>query len=266
MNDCIRQTIDLRHKEEGTIDYEIQKFPDGELHFVMKSRLDHKEPVFIETRITCADELFILMQVLDICNRHGMCPTVEIFYLMGARMDRVMDFNRPFTLDIIRKALNLFDARIEVLAPHNSGALGAWVYWENLCGVERESVVCFPDRGAYERYHGQYPCNRQIMCRKKRDAETGRLTGFELDLNGVDISGKDVFVIDDLCDGVGTFCGIAPLIRKHNPKSLKLAVEHAIQKEGLLKVASVYDKVYITNSYKDWENEDLPNNVDVAKI
>ena len=252
MNDCIRQTIDLRHKEEGTIDYEIQKFPDG---------------VFIETRITCADELFILMQVLDICNRHGMCPTVEIFYLMGARMDRVMDFNRPFTLDIIKKALNLFNTRIiEVLAPHNPNALGEWTNWENLFGVERESIVCFPDRGAYERYHGQYPCNRQIMCSKKRDAETGRLTGFELDLNGVDISGKDVFVIDDLCDGGGTFCGIAPLIRKHNPKSLKLAVKHAIQKEGLLKVASVYDKVYITNSYKDWENEDLPNNVDVAKI
>lgn len=263
MNNEVRQTIDLRHKEDGTIDYEIQKFPDGELHFVLKSQLDHKRPVFIDTRITCADELFILMQVLDICNRHGMNPSVSIFYLMGARMDRIMDFNRPFTLNIIKNTLSQFNARFEALAPHNPDALG-WGDWENLFGIDREAVACFPDKGAYERYYRHYPANEKIMCSKKRDAETGKLTGFELDLNGVDISGKDVYVIDDLCDGGGTFCGIAPLIRKHNPKSLSLSVVHCIQKSGILKVAELYDNVYITNSYRDWQNEDLPENVKIS--
>lgn len=74
-------------------------------------------------------------------------------------------------------------------------------------------------------------------------------------------------MVDDLCDGGGTFIGIAELLRKElNPKSLTLAVTHAIQKGGIEKVAKVYDKVVITNSYKDWQNEDLPDNVKVEII
>ena len=50
------------------------------------------------------------------------------------------------------------------------------------------------------------------------------------------------------------------------PASLSLLVTHAVQKKGIENVAAVYDKVYITDTYKDWEKEDLPSNVEVNVV
>ena len=47
---------------------------------------------------------------------------------------------------------------------------------------------------------------------------------------------------------------------------MSLLVTHAIQKQGVEKVAAVYDKVYITDTYKDWTKESLPANVTVFKV
>lgn len=114
------QTINLIHPERGDVEFEIIKFPDRQIHLKLKSELNHKEDLHIIARITSADELFILMQILDIANRHGMRTIIRISYLMGARMDRVMSFNEPFTLKIILNILDEFDKYyIYVLEPHN---------------------------------------------------------------------------------------------------------------------------------------------------
>ena len=98
-----------------------------------------------------------------------------------------------------------------------------------------------------------------------RNEATGELQGFRATPKE-DVTGRDLLVIDDLCDGGGTFVGLAPKLRELNPKSLSLLVTHAIQKQGIEKVAAVYDKVSITDSYKDWTKESLPANVTVFKI
>lgn len=36
--------------------------------------------------------------------------------------------------------------------------------------------------------------------------------------------------------------------------------------EGITTLSGNYKKVYFTNSYKDWDNEVLPNNVEVIKV
>jgi hypothetical protein len=52
-----------------------------------------------------------------------------------------------------------------------------------------------------------------------------------------------------------------------NPKSLVLVVTHAVQLEGLKRVAEVYDQVYVTNSYCDWDTkEELPENITVIEV
>ncbi|OKZ28828.1 MAG: hypothetical protein BHV79_17690 [Bacteroides uniformis] len=255
--------IDLCNKENGNIDYEIIHFPDEQAHIKLLSEMSHKQSVEVNVRITSAEWLFLLMQVLDICNRHGMKPIVKIWYLMGARMDRVMNFNEPFTLRIVMDMLNMYDADFFVIEPHNYKIIEC-ANWGKLSAnsIPDTDIVCYPDEGAKNRYI----CDIRkpfIFCNKKRNLNTGKLSGFELNLRGHDINGKNVLVIDDLCDGGGTFCGIAPLIRNHKPKSISLCVTHAIQRDGILKVAALYNKVYITNSYKDWQNESLPENVAV---
>lgn len=59
-------------------------------------------------------------------------------------------------------------------------------------------------------------------------------------------------------------------LKELNPSELALVVTHAIQEEGLRKVSKVYDKVFITNSYKDWQDDDAwigdkPENVIVSE-
>lgn len=265
------QTLNLIHPEKGDVGFEIIKFPDGQLHLKLKSELDHKEGLCVIARITSADELFILMQVLDIANRHGIRTAIRISYLMGARMDRVMSFNEPFTLKIILDALEGFDNfYTSVLEPHNPTILRD----HDICCssydipeyILRDAIICFPDEGAVRRGYKYKSTNGYIICHKQRDKTDGELSGFALNYRGIDLAGKKIVVIDDLCDGGGTFCGIAPLLREKSPSRIYLCVTHAIQKEGLRRVAEAYDRVYITNSYKDWKKEELPGNVVVNTI
>lgn len=266
------QTIDLIHPEKGNVKYEVICFPDGQRHFKVLSEIDRKENITIICRICNAEDLFLMMQALDVVNRHGINPEVNIAYLMGARMDRIMSFNEPFTLDVVVNALNRFKADFSVLELHNLSSIkrGEWF------GVDFDfdiynKVRCFPDKGAYDRsrfmrFYRSHSQPQEVYCIKKRDVTTGKLSGFELYCGNIDINNKDVAVTDDLIDGGGTFCGIAPLLREKNPASITLSVCHAIQLEGIKRVAEVYDQVIITNSYKDWELEDLPANVKVNDI
>lgn len=74
-------------------------------------------------------------------------------------------------------------------------------------------------------------------------------------------------VLDDLCDGGGTFVGIAKELRKAAPnRKLSIYVTHMVNPKGILNLSENYNEVYFTNSYKDWQNETLPSNVKVIEI
>ena len=112
------QKLNLVHLEDSDIKYSISRFPDGEIQISLEE-FSHKEQVSVECRITNAEDLFVLMQVLDILDRHEVLYRLHIYYLMGMRMDRVMDFNRPFTLKIVLNSLKNCNADvIEILEPH----------------------------------------------------------------------------------------------------------------------------------------------------
>lgn len=251
--------------------YEIITFPDGEKHLKL-GELNRKEQVYIKCRITNSDELFILMQLSDVLRRQEVeVYSLEIWYLMGMRCDRLFSLNEPFSLKIIADVVNSFNALwVNIVEPH-SDKTNYLIDNVNNVRVMDDTVEalllhgytpCMPDEGAACRYS----VKNGILCGKERDVETGKLKKFFIKSSPV-IASK-IVVYDDLCDGGGTFIGIAELLRKEfAPKELVLVVTHAVQEAGLRKVASVYDKVYITDSYKDWSNvENLPSNISVIKL
>lgn len=253
--------------------YKVIKFPDGELHLELEP-LNRKEPVVVKCRITNGDDLFLLMQLSDILKRQCIEVSIlEIYYLMGMRCDRLFDIDRPFTLSIVANVVNSLNAEtVFIYEPHSVRCLKlihhsfssdlTWYIKSRLLEQNKGLLLVAPDKGSVNRYRDKY---FTIVCDKVRNEATGELQGFQATPKE-DVTGRDLLVIDDLCDGGGTFVGLAPKLRELNPNTMSLLVTHAIQKQGIEKVAAVYDKVYITDSYKDWTKESLPASVTVFKI
>lgn len=251
------------------VGYEVISFPDGEKHIKI-NKLDRKDTVEIICRITNSDDLFLLMQLSDILNRQCVCvEKITIPYLMTMRCDRLFSFEQPFSLKIVADVINSFNAKLVlIIEPHSQICLDLIKnsiprYITNGL-INFRHTVCFPDKGAFDRYADKMLARPHIICSKIRDVKTGNITSFSIDeIVGYE-SGDEITVIDDLCDGGGTFIGIASKLCELKPMKLTLIVTHAVQRQGIERVAEVYDKVIITNSYKDWD--DLPKNVEVVSL
>ena len=267
------QQLNLVHLEDSDIKYSISRFPDGEVQISLED-FSHKEQIQVKCRITNAEDLFILMQVLDILDRHEVSYVLSIYYLMGMRMDRVMDFNRPFTLKIVLNSLKNCNAdNIEILEPHSDiyydyrfGGKFTELYIE---GSPSNTVwhgyqMVLPDAGAKERYDYQY-VGTALTCSKIRDLTTGKILEIKID-NPEAISDKPLLILDDLCDGGDTFCGIAKAFNSLgiSKERLNIAVTHMVNPKGIKNLSENFNHVWFTNSYKDWDN--LPKNVTMLKV
>ena len=264
------QIINLINKDKGDIVYDIINFSDGEKHIKFITEINRKDSIKVICRITSMDELFILMQVSDILNRMEVEWALVITYLMGMRMDRVMSFNEAFSLKIVAKTINdMHPDAVFVVEPHsdrtlklinNSTPLMNHFAEAAMTDPEHNYMIVFPDAGAKLRY-GEALENKVPMmtCHKKRDPATGKLSGFGIDNPEVLNEYPECnafFVIDDLCDGGGTFCGIADQLKELRPDFHRtLAITHAVAARGIYKVMDYYNDLFITNSYADWGND-----------
>lgn len=275
------QVLDLINPNNSDIKYKLGTFPDGE-DYIELNEINRKDTICVKCRIRNAKELFILSQVFDILDRQEVKYKVEVFYLMGMRMDRVMDFNKPFTLKLVANVFHncnayqidfveLHSDRIGTLYPNELRFSEMYIQELDLYSEQDNFVLgedvqlCFPDQGAYDRYTGYVyePWGKILIGKKVRDPETGKILNIDIE-NPNDIDGRPILVMDDLCDGGGTFVGIAEAIRKYTNVPLYIRVVHMVNPNGLLNLSQNYDKVWITDSYKDWKGEygnAFPDNV-----
>lgn len=92
-------------------------------------------------------------------------------------------------------------------------------------------VLILPDKGAAKRYDLRGYKLPFIIAEKTRDAKTGKLSGFKI--SPLIAHFQRALVIDDICDGGGTFIGLAEAISKRNPDiKLALYVSHGIFSKG----------------------------------
>lgn len=278
------KNILLINVAESDVKYVRSTFPDGETHIKFTTDIDRKEQYRVVCRITNPTELFELMQVGNILNRLGVYWVLEIPYLMGMRMDRVISFNEAFSLEIIANVINSLNIpEVGIYHPHSPRTLQLinnsyelkddfnYLFKKELS----DSVICFPDQGAYDRYyntlHEYNPYSSYyITMNKVRDLEND---GKIIKLEPKNIPSalewiNNILVYDDLCDGGGTFILTAKALREINPNGrLTIFVRHLVNPRGLENLSQNYDYVVITNSYKNWENEEnLPSNVRVLNV
>lgn len=92
-------------------------------------------------------------------------------------------------------------------------------------------VIYFPDEGAMKRYSNDIKLTRlgkKPICYgiKVRDWETGKIKSIRVETNGLDIKGKDILIIDDICSRGGTFYYAAKELQKLGVEDISLYVTH----------------------------------------
>ena len=66
---------------------------------------------------------------------------------------------------------------------------------------------------------------------------------------------RRILIVDDICDGGGTFLGLAQELKAKNAGNLYLAVSHGIFSRGFEDLEKVFTKIYTTDSFKTITHE-----------
>jgi len=239
-------------------------FPDGQQHIKLTPEHLDDSTVDVSYAIRNAADLFSLMQVAEILKHNNRPSRLNIKYLMGDRMERRISNLEPATLTVVCNMINMAfpDSPVRVFCPHSDAASFLlknydddrqqernFFHWVNK-QRQNDVDVILPDAGAGKRWHNymnQYAFNnrRKVECSKQRDMSTGQLSGF-----GCPHEVKEhCVIVDDLCDGGGTFCGLAVKLRENGAKTVDLAVCHGIFSKGY-RLEGI-DHIFTTNSYQD---------------
>lgn len=177
-----------------------------------------------------------------------ICP-----YLPGARQDRGAPLTAKIYADIINAAG--FE-RVVCVDPH-SAVMPALL--ERLLIVNAEDVidaeflsgehvvlVC-PDAGATKRTEAvaQRFGLEVVYARKHRNPMTGQLDGFSCEPVP---AGATAVVVDDICDGGGTFLGLATAIGLPRER-MRLWTTHGIYAKGVDHLRERYARIGCTDSF-----------------
>jgi ribose-phosphate pyrophosphokinase len=265
-------TINLIYPTQSDIQYTAMIFPDGQPHIKIDvesaEKLNKKEPLQIVSRIANANDLLLLLFVkntLDYMEFEQV--SLNVSYLLAARMDRVMMDGEPFSLKVIAAILNQRNfKKIRIFDPHSEVATAlierSYTTTNHLyvkdCLTDyftknEQAAFCLvsPDGGALKKIHKlaqQLNIEDVVECMKERDVKTGQLTNFKVFSNN--LQGKTCFIIDDICDGGGTFIGTAAALKNLGAKKIVLVVSHGIFSRG--NTLKNVDEIYTTDSYKEF--------------
>ncbi len=261
--------LNLLKPEESTIRYKSIVFPDGQPH--LKIQAD-KLPITafqcqITARISNPTDLLLVLLAKDALDAAGASSVhLTVSYLMAARMDRQMNPGEPFALRVVADMINQAGfAKVRVFDPHSdvstallrrSESIGNEVFirdcLDDFLAPHEPYWLVSPDGGALKKIHkvAQFVGAEQVAeCMKVRDVKTGALSGFRT--MEQDFRGQNCLIADDICDGGGTFTGLAALLKSKGAGLVALAVSHGVFSKGF-ELAGI-DRIYCTDSFTTFE-------------
>jgi len=235
--------------------YEIETFtfPAGEVSVKVPNM--RKDSIGIYALIRSSNDVMKLLMVADAIKRE--CAYNDLYlvlpYVPYARQDRVCNRGEAFSLKVMADLINScgFD-EVLITDPHSDVApalidnVTIIEQWEGVAELaHRDKVfknilttteIVSPDAGAEKKTAklcqklGKGYYHRGI---KHRDLTTGKLSGFDVQFNNPngDIP-ESVLIVDDICDGGGTFIGLAKVLKEHGVKTVSLYVTHGVYSRG----------------------------------
>ena len=255
-------TFDIRSGRR-TIRFDSSIFPGGEPHIRILDEVGPSDEVLITHRINSFNDLGLLLIAVDALHRLRVdMISLVLPYFPAARQDRVMTPGESLSCKVYADLINgLGLEEVIIFDPHSDvvpALLDRCTVVPNhafVAAVVKRlptlPLLISPDGGALKKIHGlaKHLGGMPVLeCGKSRDVRTGALSGFTVPSD--DLNGRPCLIVDDICDGGGTFLGLADELRKRNAGPLHLAISHGIFSKGTEVLRQKFDRLFTTDSIR----------------
>lgn len=227
---------------------EVTMFPDGTSQvWKLPEEMLGVKSNSIKWDFSHEGELFHLMQLVALLKKiqAGVPRRLQLPYLPYGRQDKEVSNTSTFALKLFAECIDSLGFwSVEITDPHSKVALeyiqnsyaiypkDYLIYVAHSIGAEE---VCYPDKGARDKYVKEYNLKLPISFGSKvRNQTTGLIESYSVEVGmGAEIKGKIVLVVDDICDGGATFSMLAEKLYKLGAKEVNLFITHGIFSKGL---------------------------------
>ena len=245
----------FQRTDNGTLEPSFMNainFPAGEAHVAVSTEALVQDHVAL-LQGADSNELLQLSMWANAAHASGTKPTLLLPYLPGARQDRGIPFGAKVYADLINK---MDFSQVICIDPHSDVMPGLL---NNLTVIDSDNLIkdhvdttglaglICPDQGAHARTE-RVALTLSLpvyYAKKKRDMATGKLSGFECE----ELPAEGRFlVVDDICDGGGTFMGLAEATGLPKDR-LELWITHGVFSGRAPQINERYSRVYTTDSH-----------------
>lgn len=215
---------------------DVTMFPDNTSQVWRLPETAYPEGVWVTWKFEHEGEFMHLAQLKDLLDHLKVSPVLDLPYLPYGRQDKEISCYTTFALRTFAKLLNALNfQQVIIQDPHSKVALDlinnsipCYCNIKTYYNMLNANLVCYPDAGAEFKYAKIYDYP-YIVGNKARDQATGHITQYELVGKCED---KNVLIIDDICDGGGTFTLLADELKKAGARNIYLFVTHGIFSKG----------------------------------
>ena len=218
-----------------------QKFSDGEFTVSIEETVRGKEVIIVQSTFPPSDNLLELLMLIDAAKRASAKRIVAVMPYFGfARQDRkdkprvaigaklvanmlmAAGVNRIITMDLHADQIQGF---FEVPVDHLYGSTLFLPWLENNIAKD-DLCIATPDTGGTKRAstYAKHLGVDMAICYKQRkvanQVENMTVIG--------DVKGKNVVIVDDMCDTAGTLTKAADLMMEHGALSVRAICTHPV--------------------------------------
>ncbi|WP_428504776.1 ribose-phosphate diphosphokinase [Roseateles sp.] len=202
-------------------------------------------------------DLLLLADALKRAVPAGAQLHLRLPYVPYARQDRVAIEGEPLSAAVFCQLINSVEfATVTVSDPHsdvvpallrNVRVIPAVHYVRQLregaLSHIGELAVVAPDAGARKRAElvAKAIGSQLVFASKRRNPLTGRLSDAAVEGELPDLP---LLVVDDICDGGGTFIALAAALRERSQQPLYLYVTHGLFTKGLAPLRAHFDAIF----------------------
>jgi len=220
---------------------EVTRFPDltSQVWKLPEIILDSTK-VIVTWEFDQESEFLHLAQLKTLLDKNNVKANLHLTYLPYGRQDKEVSNTTTFALTTFANLLNTLNfEKIFITDPHSNVALDLIKNTQALQPISKvvkvfnktnTDIICFPDKGALNKYKTIYNTWPMIYGEKVRNQLTGNIEKYKLIGECKD---KNVLIVDDICDGGATFQFLAQDLLKAGAKEVNLFVTHGIFSKGI---------------------------------